>query len=68
MSAIRLLRGTDNYNTNNTQTIAGAYSNAAAAQTTASNAMAAIPKITSGTSNPSTSGAKNGDLYFKELN
>jgi len=67
LSAIRLLRGTDNYNTNNTQTIAGAYSNAAAAQTTASNAMAAIPKITSGTSNPSTTGAKNGDLYFKEL-
>jgi hypothetical protein len=67
LSAIKLLRGTDNYNTNNTQTIAGAYSNAAAAQTTASNAMAAIPKITSGTSNPSTTDAKNGDLYFKEL-
>lgn len=67
LSAIKLLRGTAKYNTNNTQTIAGAYSNAAAAQTTANNAMAAIPEITSGTSNPSTTGAKNGDLYFKEL-
>lgn len=66
-NAIKTLRGTDNYNTNNPQTIAGAYSNAAAAQTTASNAMAAIPNITSGSGNPSTTGAKNGDLYFKEL-
>lgn len=66
-NAIKTLRGTDNYNTNNAQTIKGAYTNAAAAQTTASNAMAAIPKITSGTGNPATTGAKNGDLYFLEL-
>lgn len=65
-SAIRALRGTNLYNTDNTQTIAGAYSNAAAAQTAASNAMAAIPKITSGTT-PPTTGNKNGDLFFKEL-
>ena len=67
LSAIKLLRGTDKYNTSNTETIAGAYLNAAAAQTTASNTMAAIPNITSGASSPATSGAKNGDLYFKEL-
>lgn len=66
-SSIRLLRGTTQYNTDNDQTIAGAYTNAAAAYALANDAYAAIPKITSGTANPSTTAARNGDLYFKEL-
>jgi hypothetical protein len=67
LSAIKLLRGTDNYNTNNTQTIAGAYTSISAVQNSLNTAIGTIPRITSGTSNPSTTGAKNGDLYFKEL-
>jgi hypothetical protein len=67
LSAIKLLRGTTNYNTSNTQTIAGAYTSISAVQNSLDTAIGTIPKITSGTSNPSTTGAKNGDLYFKEL-
>lgn len=63
LSAIKLLRGTAKYNTSNSQTIAGAYSNAAAAHTAANNAMAAIPTIGVGTALP-TSGMKEGDLFF----
>ena len=66
-SAIKLLRGTTNYNTNNTQTIAGAYTAISTVQNNIDTVAGTIPKITSGTSNPSTTGAKNGDLYFKEL-
>jgi hypothetical protein len=67
LSAIKLLRGTAKYNTDNTQTIAGAYSSISTVQNSLNTAIGTIPKITSGTSNPPTTGAKNGDLYFKEL-
>lgn len=55
-TAIKLLRGTANFNTNNTQTIAGAYA-------------LANTKIKSeiGTTVPGTSGYTAGDLFFKTL-
>lgn len=67
LSAIKLLRGTTKYNTSNTETIAGAYSYISTVKNSLDTAIGTIPKITSGTHNPATDGAKNGDLYFKEL-
>jgi hypothetical protein len=55
-SAIKLLRGTANYNTDNTQTIAGAYTLAAAKNQTFTGS-AATPTGTFVT----------GDLYFQTL-
>lgn len=58
MAAIGLLRGTANYNTNNTQTIAGAYVIANAKNKTEIGA--SVP-----TANPATHGA--GDVFLKTL-
>lgn len=55
-SAIKMLRGTANYNTNNTQTIADVYTIANAKNRTYV-----------GNSDPSTSGFVEGDLFFQDL-
>jgi len=56
-SAVRLLRGTENYNTNNTQTISGAYSIAEVKNRTYTGTAATPTGLT----------LVSGDLYFQEL-
>lgn len=69
LSAIKLLRGTDEYNENNTQTIKGAYTGFTNADNKAQQALDAIPKIVANSTAPETGfpNAKSGDLYFQIL-